>query len=280
MTLRVIESPVEFAGARAGSWGLTPTMGALHDGHRQLISRAASENDTVVVSIFVNPAQFGSAADLERYPRQLEADVQSAADAGATIIYAPRPDTVYPPGFSTWIEPGDLAARWEGRSRPGHFRGVATVVAILLNSVRPDRSYFGEKDFQQLQIIRRMHEDLRLPGAIVGCSTVRDADGLALSSRNSRLSAHGRETAAAIPRALTAIADAARAGAASAEDLVRVGARWLTDPAIAVDYLTVVDPATLQPVAAISPGCRVLVAVEIEGVRLIDNIGLSESTLP
>ncbi|MFT4041398.1 MAG: pantoate--beta-alanine ligase [Thermomicrobiales bacterium] len=280
MSVRVYESPAEFPLSRSGGWGLVPTMGALHEGHRQLIAQAAAENDDVVVSVFVNPAQFGNTSDLARYPRQIEADVRAAADAGATIIYAPTPETVYPPGFATWIEPGDLAARWEGRSRPCHFRGVATVVGILLNTVRPARSYFGEKDFQQLQIIRRMHRDLQLPGAIVGCPTVRDADGLALSSRNARLSASGRASAAAIPRALFAIAEAARAGITSAEDLVRGGAGLFADPAIAVDYLTIVDPETLLPVEAVTAGSRVMTAVEIDGVRLIDNVGLLEPTDP
>jgi pantoate--beta-alanine ligase len=249
-------------------------MGALHAGHLTLIARAAAENDTAAVSIFVNPSQFGSTADLSRYPRDLESDIAKAASAGAGIIYAPDVATVYPPGFSTWVEPGQLADRWEGKSRPGHFRGVATVVSILLNSVRPGRSYFGEKDFQQLQIIRRMHRDLRLPGRIVPSPTVRDMDGLALSSRNARLSSDGRATARRIPTAMAAIAEAARRGEHSSAHLETVGRRILTHPDLQLDYLAIVDADTLEPAAAVGCTCRVLLAADVEGVRLIDNIAL------
>jgi pantoate--beta-alanine ligase len=249
-------------------------MGALHAGHLTLIARAAAENDVAIVSIFVNPAQFGSAADLSRYPRDLESDIAKAATAGASIIYAPEAATVYPPGFSTWVEPAALAERWEGKSRPGHFRGVATVVSILLNTVGPDRSYFGEKDFQQLQIIRRMHRDLRLPGHIVASPTIRDIDGLALSSRNARLSSDGRTKARSIPMALAAIADATQSGASTSEDLETVGRRMLTHPGVRLDYLAVVDAETLEPAAEVSGNCRLLLAVEIDEVRLIDNIAL------
>jgi pantoate--beta-alanine ligase len=249
-------------------------MGALHAGHLTLISRAAAENDAAVVSIFVNPSQFGSAVDLSRYPRDLEADITKAATAGASIIYAPEVSTVYPPGFSTWVEPGALAERWEGKSRPGHFRGVATVVSILLNSVRPDRSYFGEKDYQQLQIICRMHRDLRLPGRVVPSPTVRDIDGLALSSRNARLSAGGKAAARRIPMAMAAIADAARHRLGVMQDLEAVGRRMLAHPALDLDYLAIVDAETLEPATASSRTCRVLLAAEVDGVRLIDNIAL------
>lgn len=249
-------------------------MGALHAGHLTLIARAAAENDTAVVSIFVNPSQFGSASDLSRYPRDLENDIAKAASAGASLIYAPDASTVYPPGFSTWVEPGALAERWEGKSRPGHFRGVATVVSILLNTVQPDHSYFGEKDFQQLQIIRHMHRDLRLPGQIVASPTVRDMDGLALSSRNARLSAEGRITARKIPMALAAIAEAARHGVRSISDLEAIGRRVLQHPDLRLDYMTIVDAETLEPAGVFSSNCRILLALEIDGVRLIDNIAL------
>jgi pantoate--beta-alanine ligase len=253
-------------------------MGALHAGHLVLIARAAAENDEVVVSIFVNPAQFGSVNDLSRYPRDLETDIAKASAAGASVIYAPDVSTVYPPGFSTWVEPVGLADRWEGVSRPGHFRGVATIVTILLNSLQPDHSYFGEKDFQQLQIIRRMHRDLHLPGHIVASPTVRDIDGVALSSRNARLSSEGRITARKIPLALTSIAEAARSGIRTVEKLADVGRRTLDGPGLGIDYLAIVDAETLEPVDAVSGNCRVLLAVEIEGVRLIDNIALPTSS--
>lgn len=274
MNARVVKTPEEVRGLRYGTWGLVPTMGALHAGHLTLIARAAAENDTVVVSIFVNPSQFGSASDLARYPRDVEADIARATAAGAGIIYAPDVSAVYPPGFSTWVEPGPLAERWEGSSRPGHFRGVATVVSILLNSVQPDRSYFGEKDYQQLQVIRRMHRDLRLPGAILASPTVRDLDGLALSSRNSRLSSLGRATARSIPLALAAIADAARNGANAAAALEAVGRRALTQPGVELDYLAVVDADSLEPTRSLTVPRRVLLAAVVDGVRLIDNIAL------
>ncbi len=274
MTVHVFRTPEELRSPRPGSWGLVPTMGALHAGHLTLIARAAAENDAAVVSIFVNPSQFGSASDLSRYPRDLETDIAKAASAGASIIYAPDVSTVYPPGFSTWVEPGALADRWEGKSRPGHFRGVATVVSILLNSVRPERSYFGEKDYQQLQIIRRMHRDLQLPGCIVPSPTVRDMDGLALSSRNARLSAAGRATARRIPMTMAAIADAARGGVREIEDLEAIGRRILAHPGLQLDYLAIVDAETLEPAGTNVCTYRVLLAAEIDGVRLIDNIAL------
>src|SRR5690606_27948618 len=168
-------------------------MGALHAGHVALIERAARENACTVVSIFVNPTQFNDPSDLARYPRNLDRDVEVASDAGADVIYAPDAETVYPPGFSTFVEVGGLTDRWEGEARPGHFRGVATVVTILLNTVRPRRAYFGEKDYQQLLVVRRMQRDLRLPGEIVACPTVREPDGLALSSRNARLTPEQRQ---------------------------------------------------------------------------------------
>jgi pantoate--beta-alanine ligase len=274
VTVRVVHTPEDLAPLRSGTWGLVPTLGALHAGHLTLISRAAAENGAAVVSIFVNPTQFGSSADLSRYPRDLASDIEKAASAGASIIYAPEEATVYPPGFSTWVEPGPLAERWEGSSRPGHFRGVATVVTILLNTVKPDRSYFGEKDYQQLQVIRRMHRDLRLPGHVIASPTVRDIDGLALSSRNARLSPHGRVVARNIPAALAAIASAARSGVQSVSELESIGRQRLAHPDLCVDYLVIVDADTLEPAESVSDNCRALVAVEIEGVRLIDNIAL------
>ena len=168
--------------------GLVPTMGALHAGHLSLISRSASENPLTVVSVFVNPTQFTNPEDLAHYPRDLETDVALARQAGADLIFAPTVEAIYPPGFDTTVEVGHLSDRWEGASRPGHLRAVATVVTILLNLAQPTRAYFGEKDFQQLQVVRQIHRDLALPGEIVGCPTVRDEDGLALSSRNVQLS--------------------------------------------------------------------------------------------
>jgi pantoate--beta-alanine ligase len=261
--------------------GLVPTMGALHAGHLALIERSAAENPLTVVSVFVNPAQFHDPRDLERYPRDFEHDAALIAAAGADLIFAPPVAEIYPPGSDTSVLVGDLTGRWEGAHRPGHFRGVATVVTILLNLTRPARSYFGEKDFQQLQVIRRMHADLALPGEIVGCPTVRDADGLALSSRNARLSPEARLAARAIPRAIAAAISAAAAGETRVNRLETIGRDELQAPGIDVDYLAIVDGETLAPIARLKPEARLLVAAEVGGVRLIDNAavetGLEES---
>jgi pantoate--beta-alanine ligase len=257
--------------------GFVPTMGALHAGHAALIQRSARENECTVISIFVNPTQFDDPADLARYPRDLERDVAYAADAGADLIYAPDVATVYPPGFSTAVEVSGLTERWEGAARPGHFRGVATVVTILLNTVRPRRAYFGEKDYQQLLVVRRLHRDLLLPGEIVGCPTVREADGLALSSRNARLTPQQREQAAAIPQALFAMADAARAGEVSVKRVLHAGQKRLAAaPDITVEYLAIVDGDDLTPLERLVPGARAIVAARLGAVRLIDNVPLLE----
>jgi pantoate--beta-alanine ligase len=254
--------------------GFVPTLGALHEGHLALIRRSAGENGRSVVSVFVNPTQFSDPLDMARYPRNLEQDVKLAALAGADLVYAPSVEEVYPPGFATTIEVSGLSDRWEGGARPGHFTGVATVVTILLNSVRPVRAYFGEKDFQQLVLVRRLHRDLALTGEIVACPTVRADDGLALSSRNARLSPAERQIAATLPRALFAMGEAAARGVRSVERLIAIGRRILDAPGIAVDYLAVVDPQNLAPVPAVTPGARALVAATIGNVRLIDNIEL------
>ncbi len=255
--------------------GLVPTMGALHEGHLALIRRSAAENGQTIVSIFVNPTQFEDATDLARYPRDPAHDAALAVDAGADIVFAPAVEAIYPPGFATTIEVGGPSTRWEGAARPGHFQGVATVVAILLNLVRPARAYFGEKDFQQLQVVRRLHADLALPGEIVGCETVRDPDGLALSSRNSRLSPDERRQAVIVPCALRRMADLAAAGEADVARLIAAGRAELTiAPPVEVEYLAVVDPDTLEPLAVVVPGARAIVAVHLGAVRLIDNVAL------
>ena len=255
--------------------GLVPTMGALHAGHASLITRSAKENAASVVSIFVNPTQFGSAQDLDRYPRVLDTDVAIAAASGATFVFAPSAREIYGDDFDTWVEVPGLAKMWEGASRPGHFRGVCTVVSILLNLVEPGRSYFGEKDFQQLQIIRRMHHDLALPGEIIGCPTERDVDGVALSSRNDRLSLAGRRRAAEIPRAISAIQDAVALGETSTRPLIELGQSILHAVDVSMDYLAIVNPQSLSPETTIHDGDRILVAVVIDGVRLIDNASVT-----
>jgi pantoate--beta-alanine ligase len=254
--------------------GFVPTMGALHAGHRALIERSARENAVTVVSIFVNPRQFSETADLERYPRDLARDAAAASAACANLIFAPAVDTIYPPGFATTVAVAPLSSRWEGAARPGHFEGVATVVTILLNLVRPARSYFGEKDYQQLQVLRRLREDLALPGDIVACPTVRDADGIALSSRNRRLSANGRALARAIPRAIDAVVAAAIAGERNVATLEQRGTEVLTAPDVRLDYLAIVDGDTLEPQRELTQNSRLLIAAEVEGVRLIDNAAI------
>ncbi len=273
----VVKTPAELAAYRLSgqSVGLVPTMGALHEGHLSLIRRAADDNGLVVVSVFVNPTQFNDPSDLERYPRSLETDTDLAASAGADLIYAPPVETIYPPGFATGVHAAGITDLWEGESRPGHFDGVATVVSILLNQVRPDRSYFGEKDFQQLAMIRRLHRDLSLPGDIVPCPTVRERDGLAMSSRNARLGVADRAAAPALHEALDAMREAAVGGERSALKLAILGAVMVKRaPRFELDYLQVVDPVTLDPLEDVVPGARAIVAATIGGVRLIDNIAL------
>jgi pantoate--beta-alanine ligase len=258
-----------------GCVGLVPTMGALHRGHQSLFQRAAADNDRVIVSIFVNPAQFNDPADLARYPRDFDRDTEIAAAAGATAMYAPAVESIYPDGFATRVTVRGITEDFEGESRPGHFDGVATVVAILLNQVQPDRAYFGEKDYQQLAMIRRMQRDLALPGEIVACPTVRDDDGLALSSRNVRLSPGARRAALVISRALFAMRDQAGEAAGDAFRLMTMGAVLIrTEPDVDLDYLQIVDPDTLLPVDRLVPGARALIAATVGGVRLIDNIQL------
>ncbi|MFM9108862.1 MAG: pantoate--beta-alanine ligase [Chloroflexota bacterium] len=279
---RVIHTVAELRAALGATQpGLVPTMGALHEGHQALIRRSAAENEATVMTLFVNPTQFNDPSDFARYPRTLERDALLAGEAGADIVYAPDASRIYPEGFSTTVTVAGLTDRWEGAARPGHFAGVATVVAILHGSVRPARSYFGEKDYQQLQVIRRMHRDLLLPGEIVGCPTIRDPDGLAMSSRNARLSPRARARAAVIPRALAAMAALARDGEQSAAVLVEAGqAAMSAVREAAIDYLAIVDPATLEPVDAVGREARAIAAVVLDGVRLLDNAAIGPGIPP
>ena len=234
-----------------GSIGLVPTMGALHAGHEALIRAARAENDVVVVSLFVNPAQFDEGADLAAYPRDEARDLELAATMGVDVLFAPPPEEIYPPGFQTWVDVEQLSRGLEGDHRPGHFRGVATVCLKLFNIVRPHRAYFGQKDAQQVAVVRRLVRDLDLELEICAVPTVRDADGLALSSRNGRLSPAERERALALPRALaTRDLAAARAALASLD----------ADSVVIADY----DPPVLAA------------AVRVGSTRLIDNVVLEE----
>jgi pantoate--beta-alanine ligase len=243
-----------------GGKGLVPTMGALHAGHLALISAARAENDVVVVSLFVNPAQFGPQEDLRRYPRDEAADERRAEDAGVDLLFAPSAQEMYPDGFQTWVEVQELGGTLEGEARPGHFRGVATVCLKLFNIVQPHRAYFGQKDAQQVAVIRRMVRDLDLPLEIRVVPTVRDADGLALSSRNVYLTPGEREGALALPRALEAGRLAWRNGA----DPVAATCRGLEG--LDVDYVSVAD----------LDGPTLAAAVRIGQTRLIDNVRLEE----
>lgn len=275
MPLRVVTTREDLREAIARTRpGLVPTMGALHAGHLSLIARSASENPLTVVSIFVNPTQFTHRDDLARYPRNPDRDIAFAEDAGAAVIFSPEVVAIYPPGFDTTVEVGSLADRWEGVSRPGHLRGVATVVTILLNLARPARAYFGEKDYQQLQVIRRLHYDLALPGEIVGCPTIRDDDGLALSSRNTQLSMEDRARAHAIPLAIAAVRREAATGQKDGATLRHAGFSQLDVPGVTVDYLAVVDGGTLEPLDQLRPGARLLIAADVGGIRLIDNAAI------
>jgi len=236
---------------REGSIGLVPTMGSLHEGHLALLRTARAENDTVVMSLFVNPAQFGDETDLARYPRDEEHDLDVAREAGVDVVFAPAADEMYPPGFQTWVDVTQLGAILEGRFRQGHFKGVATVVLKLLNVVRPTRAYFGQKDAQQVEVIRRMTRDLALDVELRVVPTVRDDDGLALSSRNVLLSPEERATARALPSALaTRDRDVALAR--------------LTEAGLEIDYVEIADfdPPTLVG------------AVRVGSTRLIDNVPL------
>ena len=256
--------------------GLVPTMGALHEGHLTLVRRARGENETVAVSIFVNPAQFGENEDLATYPRDMARDLALLEAEGVDLVYAPSPEVVYPPGFDTWIEPGAIAEELEGAVRPGHFRGVATVVAKLFNVVRPDRAYFGQKDGQQLAVIRQMARDLDMGIEIVAVPTIRDADGMALSSRNAYLTPEQREAAPVIYRALSAARQMWETGETDAERL-RGAVREILqqEPLLAgIDYVSVADLSTLRELEQVNGPAMVSTAVRMGKTRLIDNVVL------
>ena len=252
--------------------GLVPTMGWLHAGHVSLVDRARVESATVVVSIFVNPRQFGQSADFARYPRNEARDLAMCEASGVDIVFAPSVDEVYPPGFDTRVVVGAIAGPLEGAARPGHFDGVATVVAILFALVGAERAYFGLKDYQQVQVIRRMATDLALPTEVVPCETVREPDGLALSSRNARLTPAGRAAAPVLRRALLAGAEAVRAGEATGA-AVRdtMLAALATEPAATPDYVSVADPDTLAELDEVAGRALLSLAALIDDVRLIDN---------
>ena len=256
--------------------GLVPTMGALHEGHLSLTRQAREDNATMVASIFVNPTQFGPNEDFARYPRSLERDLELLAAEGADLVFVPPPAEVYPEGFDTWVEPGAVADGMEGEARPGHFRGVATVVAKLFTITRPDRAYFGQKDGQQLAVIRKMNDDLNLGVNVMAMPTIREPDGLALSSRNAYLTAEQRETAPAVYRALCAAEDVWRRGERDTGRIRQAAINILERETLieTVDYVSVVDADRMGPVQTVRDGSPVMVAtaVRLGAVRLIDNL--------
>ncbi len=255
--------------------GLVPTMGALHAGHMRLVETALAQCDAVVVSIFVNPTQFGEGEDLDAYPRQEAADAALLEAAGADLIWAPTVDQVYPDGFATNINVTGVSAGLCGGSRPGHFDGVATVVAKLFNQTRPDVAFFGEKDYQQLAVIRRMARDLDFSHDIVGVPTVRDADGLAMSSRNAYLTSAQRSAAVALPDNMRDAADAISKGGDVASILEEAKAKLLSSGFYQVDYFELRNAETLENMTVFNKPARLLAAAHIGSTRLIDNIAVA-----
>jgi pantoate--beta-alanine ligase len=252
--------------------GIVPTMGALHEGHLSLVRRAQTQSSPVVVSIFVNPKQFGPSEDFKKYPRTLDADRLALERIGVDYVFAPPPEEIYPPGFRTTVAVEGLADRLEGRSRPGHFTGVATVVLKLFEIVRPCFAFFGRKDAQQVRIIHQMSTDLDLSTEIVVCPIVREPDGLALSSRNAYLKDGDRRAAIALYRSLDAVRYAVLAGERDSGRLLAALRRVIdAEPAVSLDYAEIVDADTLDPARSLRNSCYVLVAARLGGTRLIDN---------
>ena len=275
--MQIVRNSEELTQARdafEGRLALVPTMGALHSGHLALISEARKRADSVAASIFVNPAQFGEGEDFGRYPRREADDARMLEDAGCDLLWMPSVADIYPAGFATKVRVGGVSERWEGEARPGHFEGVATVVAKLLLAVRPDAALFGEKDFQQLAVIRRMVADLGIPVEVVGVPTVRETDGLALSSRNAYLSPDERARAVALPNALKAARDAIRDGSAVGA-AVKSAKQSLVDAGfLRIDYLALVDAETLEPLDAPQGNMRLIAAAVVGTTRLIDNVAV------
>jgi pantoate--beta-alanine ligase len=262
------------ATARAGkSLGLVPTMGALHEGHLSLVRASKSQCDVTAVSIFVNPLQFGLTEDLDKYPRTLERDTALLRDLDVDSVFIPQVREMYRPGAQTYVEVSDLSSKLDGGSRPGHFRGVSTVVSKLFEIVRPDRAFFGQKDAAQIALLRKMVRDLDMDVEIVVCPIVRESDGLARSSRNAYLNPDERQQALVLSRSLLQVKAAVDAGERDVGMLAEIGRRAIaSEPAAKLDYLAIVDPDTLDPIDKVSKSTLIAVAVWLGTTRLIDNI--------
>jgi pantoate--beta-alanine ligase len=274
----IAEMRSESRRARQGNrrLGLVPTMGALHEGHLSLVRAAKAQCDAVAVSIFVNPTQFGPSEDFAQYPRSLERDCQLLETEGVSLVFAPSTEEVYPPGASTWVHVEGLSDRLCGRSRPGHFRGVTTIVSQLFHIVEPDAAFFGQKDAAQLAIIRRMVRDLHMPVEIVGCPIVRESDGLAMSSRNAYLDPPQRKSALVLHRSLAHAQQMFDQGERNAAKLIAAALEvFSAESSVRLDYFEIVDPETLENVAEIGKPALVAVAAFVGTTRLIDNVVLA-----
>jgi len=275
--VQIVRNSEELALSRAaldGSLALVPTMGALHEGHIALVAEARKRADKVAASIFVNPAQFGPNEDFSRYPRQEEQDLAMLDEAGCDLVWMPSVHDIYPDGFATKVSVSGVSDRWEGEARPGHFEGVATVVAKLLLAVRPDVAVFGEKDFQQLAVIRRMVADFAIPVGIVGVPTVREPDGLARSSRNAYLTAEQRARAVTLPNALKAARDTISGNGSVGSALAQAKQALVNAGFLKIDYVALVDAATLDPLDTPQGEMRLIAAATIGSTRLIDNVAV------
>lgn len=271
-TIEWMKQIARAARASDGLLGLVPTMGALHEGHSSLIGAAKRECSPVVVSIFVNPTQFGPSEDFSKYPRRMEDDRAALENLAVDYLFAPTAQEMYPQGFRTSVAVEGLSDRLEGRSRPGHFRGVTTVVLKLFEIVQPHRAYFGRKDAQQARIIRQMATDLNLDTEVIVRPILRDSDGLALSSRNVYLQGDDRHAAAALSRSLTAVRDQVNKGERDVARLLSALRQVLgAEPRVTLDYAEIVDAETLEPVVGLRGACYVLIAAKVGGTRLIDN---------
>jgi pantoate--beta-alanine ligase len=274
--MRVIETISGFREAYASAvkpLGLVPTMGFLHEGHISLVKRARDENATVTVSIFVNPTQFAADEDFSTYPRNMDADLDMLRSAGVDLVFAPNPSEIYPPGFETQVDVGDIGSKLEGEHRPGHFIGVATVVCKLLTIVRPDKVYFGQKDAQQCLVIQRLNADLNLGAEVVVCPTVREPDGLAMSSRNVNLSPEEREAASVLYRALCKAKSLRDEGVTYGEEIRQEMRQIIYEaPSASIDYVSLADSNSLEELQEVTEPALASLAMQIGNTRIIDNM--------